>query len=206
MKMACVAGLIVFCTAAGVWAGIGETKEEALKRYGEPGKWDRDALPPAGRGLIIANYTVGTQPFKVYFYDKGGKSLSGAVLYELPQGKELREAAVKKALDDNAGGKTWTVIKGTETSHDSYKRDGAKACYFKEDWLSVSSSDFDAYVSEANKKIADKQAADRLVADKQAAADKQAVAVKQAAAAQKAALAKQAAAQKAAAQKTTGKK
>lgn len=193
MKTVCVLALTVFCTA-GAWAGVGETRDATVKRCGEPGKWDKESPPPAGRGLTIAQYTTTNAAFRVFFFDKGGKSISGAIMYELPQGKEQRNAAVKKALDENADGKTWTVSKNKEPGQESYQREGTKACFFKDTWFSVSSADFDAYVSEANKTIAQKQAADKLAAEKQAAAAKQAAAVKQAAA------------QKAATQKTTSQK
>ena len=196
MKTAYVTGLVLFC-AASVWAGIGETKEEAIKRYGEPSKWDRDA-PSTGRGLTMAHFSKEQTTFKIYFYDnKAGKSISGAILYELPQDKKLREPLIKKCLEDNSDGKSWTLIGGTGTKQDSYTRDGAKASYFNENWLSISLSDFDVYVSAANKRIADKQAADKLAADKQAA-DKLAVAKK--------AAAKQAADKQAATKKTAAKK
>ena len=201
MKTMCVAGLVMFC-AASIWAGIGETKEEAIKRYGEPTKWERDA-PYPGRGLTIANYSKENPPYKVYFYDnKASKSISGAIVYELPQDKKLREPLIKKFLDANSDGKSWTATKGTDTKQESYTRDGAKASFFNENWLSISLTDFDVYVSAANKRIADKQAADRQAAAKQAAdklaADKQA-ADRQAAAAQ-------AAERQAAAKKATGRR
>jgi len=197
MQTTHVVGFVLAC-AASVWAGIGETKDETLKRYGEPSSWERDAPSPAGRGLTIACYTKENPTFKVYFFDgKSGKSTFGAIVYELPQDKKLRDPLIQKILSDHSDGKSWTTTKGTETSHDSYARDGVKASFFNDNWLSLRSADFDAYVSAANKRIADKQAADRQAAEKKAAEKK---------AADKQAAAKKAAEKQAAAKKTTTRK
>lgn len=165
MKKVLGISLFLFLSTS-VWAGIGETKEEALKRYGEPTRWENKNT--------CAWYDNEDIPFWILFYtNESGKTVSGQISYKMPADREVANALVLRLLELHGEGRKWAPYRDsiTESREDStkYKRYGASAAHLHpgflsrlsdkdQNWLLIATDEFTAYakrlvaLAEENKK------------------------------------------------------
>ena len=139
------------------WASIGETKEEALKKCGEP-TWVTSRLPGSAELGISVAQLHGEPAQRLYFYtNKEGKCILGNIFY-FPKDQENTEDLKKRILDVNSDGKAWT-LQPRKDNLKKYRRDGADAFFSDEKkWHGVTLDAFDVYCREEHKRTADKKA------------------------------------------------
>ncbi len=126
-KKAPLQGAVV--TGRQSWASIGETKEEALKRYGEP-TWIgcKDAESTA-IGITKAQVQGEPDQTLTFYSNKEGKCILGEIEYS-PKDKENLETLKNRILEVNSDGKSWTFRPGTSHGWPTYNRDGATVFVF----------------------------------------------------------------------------
>jgi tRNA A-37 threonylcarbamoyl transferase component Bud32 len=157
-----VTGCVETAMAKQSWASIGETKEEALKKCGEP-----ELIPSmpdwTAMGVTVAEYPNGKPRYRHHYYtNRKGKSVLGAIYFYSWQTEKLTEPIIKQILKDNSDGKEWRVIKGAGTTLDSYSRDGVSAHYWHfndADLFIVELTDFQDYCRVKKDRIEEQKAA-----------------------------------------------
>jgi serine/threonine protein kinase len=127
------------------WAVIGDTKEEALKKYGEP-KWIacNDAESTA-IGITRAQVQGESDQILTFFTNEEGKCILGGIEYS-PKDKEKSETLKNRILEVNSDGKSWTFYPGTSHGLPRYERDGAVVFVFSgKNQYFVASSAYSSY-------------------------------------------------------------
>jgi hypothetical protein len=144
-----IAGCVVVAAliASNAWARLGDTAQEAEKRFGPPERtWTNNAVKTVSR-----SYTKGGMRIEAHFFrNKSGKTVIGRITYEqgrvkvneLPTTPTTNATAqfFQKLLEANANGETWTTAQERhgvwEVTHErdsavslsqQYMRKGAKA-------------------------------------------------------------------------------
>ena len=121
--MAVIVGILV---AGSAWARLGETAEEAEKRYGKPIQETDVTSQP---GTIVRIYKKGGVSIRTSYYQKDDKMVIGWMFVDvsdLPDAE--KKEVITQMLEANSAGQKWeTVVSGDKTKN--VKRDGATAGY-----------------------------------------------------------------------------
>ena len=181
MKTIGMVAIIMSCAATS-FAGIGETREETIKRYGEPTYWSHDLAKPANlssraprrrrtseqnsTNATHAVYTKEEPNFWVsFFVAKDGRRIAGQITYRLPtelgRNADLAAPVIHKLLEANADGHPWTEDDAPEMSkrlRRTFQREGASALLQFGRRLTVSLDEYSEFVKTEQKRLAAEQA------------------------------------------------